>query len=281
MHSHSSTFPYKSYSFSDQWINTGHSKTNLPSKDFSLHCHDSYEIYYFMNGDVRYLVEGREYHPVPGSMFLFYPNVFHGFKVDSDLPYERCTLHFSPNMFPPETAKLLLTPFQPNPLEQTIYYPNAESFHIESFFSQLFQATQMPKKIRDNAIRIRMENLLLQILMMSQKTESSQPIASFPIAEEIIHYLNNHLADPITLDSLSKQFFVSKYHLGNLFKKATGTTVMDYIIRKRLAAARQLIAQGVPAGEASNQVGFRDYSVFFRAYKKVYACAPTSLRESL
>ena len=46
-----------------------------------LHCHNFYEIYFFMDGTVDYLVEGRRYTPTPASLLLLSPNVFHGVKI--------------------------------------------------------------------------------------------------------------------------------------------------------------------------------------------------------
>ena len=42
---------------------------------------------------------------------------------------------------------------------------------------------------------------------------------------EILDYINTHLHEQITLDSLEERFYVSKYHLCHLFRKNTGVTV--------------------------------------------------------
>lgn len=267
-------FPYPDYSYRDQFITTSHRVSTSHSEEFYLHCHDVYEIYYFISGDVSYLVEGREYRPATGSAFLFYPNIFHGFRVNSSQPYERCTLHFPASLLSPENAELLLSPFQAGHTGGEVYYPDGKKYGLETCFAQLFQAAQGEEDLRSMAVRLRLENLLLQALLMSRESRATLPRPVQPLAGEILSYINENLSQPMSLDSLAGRFFISKYQLGTLFKKATGTTVMDYIIRKRLAAARQLIAQGIHAGDAALRSGFGDYSVFFRAYKKVYGCAP-------
>lgn len=70
-------------------------------------------------------------------------------------------------------------------------------------------------------------------------------------------------------------FFISKYYMNRAFKKATGTTVMDYLIYKRVIMARQLILNGHTASDAAAQSGFGDYSTFYRAYKKLMHHAPS------
>ena len=62
--------------------------------------------------------------------------------------------------------------------------------------------------------------------------------------------------------------------MNRAFKKDTGTTVMDYLIYKRVVMARQLMLNGFTASDAANETGFGDYSTFYRAYKKVMGCRP-------
>ena len=48
-----------------------------------------------------------------------------------------------------------------------------------------------------------------------------------------------------------------------------------YILYKRMAVVRKELAMGAPAAEAASRAGFGDYSSFFRAYKKMFGCAPS------
>ena len=50
---------------------------------------------------------------------------------------------------------------------------------------------------------------------------------------------------------------------------------MQYIIYSRVLYAKQLLAEGVPAVEASTRVGFADYSNFYRSYRKVTGRTPS------
>ena len=49
----------------------------------------------------------------------------------------------------------------------------------------------------------------------------------------------------------------------------------QYILRKKLATARKLIAEGTPPTVAAMQVGYENYSNFYRQYTKHYGTAPT------
>jgi YesN/AraC family two-component response regulator len=49
------------------------------------------------------------------------------------------------------------------------------------------------------------------------------------------------LNQPLSLNSLSEHLYISKYYLSVLFKKATGFSINEYIIAKRIARARELL----------------------------------------
>ena len=94
---------------------------------------------------------------------------------------------------------------------------------------------------------------------------------------EIIHYINENLAGDLSIEALSEQFYLSKYHMMRKFKEETGYSVHEYILEKRILAARELILSGVPASVASLECGFNDYSTFSRAYKKVLKQIPSKV----
>jgi len=59
------------------------------------------------------------------------------------------------------------------------------------------------------------------------------------VVDAVLHYINEHYSEPLTLDQLSEKFFISKYHLLRKFDAQVGTTVHRYILQKRLLNAKQ------------------------------------------
>lgn len=85
-------------------------------------------------------------------------------------------------------------------------------------------------------------------------------------------YLENRLADKITLDDLAGAAGMSKYHFLRLFKGSAGATPMDYLRGRRLEKARDLVlTTGLPLKDIAARVGFADeyhLSSLFRKYLK-------------
>lgn len=259
---------------------------------FQRHCHSGYEIYYFLKGDVCYQVEGAQISLRPHSLLLLAPQVFHGVKVLSAAPYERYAVHFDPNLLSgnPEVRAMLLSPFltceQVHKGEEGVCYHHTAHFQIKQYIEQLMdcvdidmetKASEETLSLKETAIKIRLEALLTQLLRIKRQSKegtSAKNLNCHPVTARLIPYLNQNLANPLDLESLAREFFISKYYLNRIFKRDTGTTVMDYVIHKRAALARQYIQEGIKPGQSAQMAGFGDYSGFFRAYKKVYGSSP-------
>jgi AraC-like DNA-binding protein len=91
---------------------------------------------------------------------------------------------------------------------------------------------------------------------------------------QILDYINEHLGEEISIDSLSARFYLSRYYLMHFFKEETGYTIGNYITEKRLMLAKNLVQNGCSITEACFQSGFKNYSTFSRAFKKAFNTIP-------
>ena len=248
------------------------------SEKYELHCHDFYEVYYFLEGDVDYVVEGQNYRPTPDSILLFAPHVMHGVKINNpDIPYRRYTLHFSAEVLSPERRAFLLQAFV-SPAEQSsakVYFENGKRFHIGTYFDSLVECESAKEDLRRELVSLNVEALLSRVAVMCEAEDETQIASGSDTVSRIIRYLNRHLQEEINLDQLSERYYISKHHLNKIFRKATGTTVYDYLLRKRISIARRMLMNGMGIQEAAAEVGFRDYSVFYRSYVRIVGHAPS------
>ena len=252
-----------------------------PLKHFSqyvYHFHNNYEVYYFLSGDADYLVEGREYHLKKHSLLLLAPNVLHGVRVNSNEEYRRCTMYFDIGDLSPERVSRLLSAFPTHPRnpEQVIFYENLEEYNFEVFFKMLAELEEASEENRAFYRPIYLEAFLARIhTMQKEKFPSMGELNGSVIIQNILKYLNENVAEKVTLDDLAERFHISKYYMNRLFKKEIGTTIMDYVTFKRVILAKQYLLNGEPATVVANKVGFGEYSSFYRAYKKVTGVSPS------
>ena len=263
--------------------NCHHSCTENPdSEKFERHCHSSYELIYVIRGEGKYVVESAEYPLFPNTVLLLRPYEYHYVCPRSDCAYERYVIHFSEEMFIDATKSI---PFI-NPQgvrEPGIYFPHMEASEkiraqfelLDLFISGEGEgATDSPTRT-ETLLRTTINQILLLLSFL-------QPDAPHPAENELVgkimQYLSEHFAEDISLEEMSRLFFVSKYYLCHAFRDYMGVSIFSYLTTKRIALAQQMLEDGTPAVDAAYQVGFGDYSVFYRAYRKITGESPAKTK---
>ena len=93
--------------------------------------------------------------------------------------------------------------------------------------------------------------------------------------------MEDNLLSRISLDSLAKQFSISKYYLCHIFKEETGTTIFSYLQTLRIAKAKLLLRTGKNVSEACDLAGFTNYSNFITTFKSYTGYTPKKYAEEV
>ena len=241
---------------------------------FQLHNHDDYEIFIFLEGDAKYIVEEKTYTLEPWDIIIIRKHEMHRIYHNSDTQYRRIVLNVTPEFFKQNQC----TEYEAQFIKAPVGTDNKiDAATVRS--SGLYDAFMRYKKYSENyaldpATPILIASLT-EILYLINKIAgfSASDITNSPM-KSVLLYLNNRYNEDISLDMLAEKFYLSKYHLCRAFRKATGLTVHEYICRKRLTRVRELRSEGRSITEAAMEVGFHDYSSFYRAYLKEYGNPP-------
>ena len=243
------------------------------NKDFHLHSHSEYEIYIFLEGDSKYVVDEKNYALSPGDIIIIRKHEMHRVFHNSEKRYRNIVIMVSPAFFKAHGCKEYENAFL-NTASKKGNRVSADAVRS----SGLYDAIMRLKKYSDNFTQpytAITDSMIVEILYLIDKISifETGDTANKTI-KNVINYINNHFTDEITLDALCEKFFVSKYHLCRIFKEATGLTVQSYIKQKRLTLADELKKEGKTLTEAALASGFKDYSSFYRAYMKRYNISP-------
>ena len=119
-----------------------------------------------------------------------------------------------------------------------------------------------------------LSRMMLSELLLHLSECASAPRGEGKVARAADH-LACHFAEQITLEDLSQAIDVSKFYLCRAFRRDSGLTPHAYLNLLRVLRADTLISEGAGAMASGAQVGFRDYTTFFRSYRKVLGCAPS------
>ena len=258
-------------------ISLHHSVTEVPNASaFERHTHKMFELIYVVKGRGRYVVEGVEYPLLPDTVLLLRPYEYHYVCPEGSCPYERYVIHFDEGIaFESEST---LDFFRDDRFGAGVYFPkdslDGAVLHVFESLDAMSRFTEDETTLLPTG-KVMVRSIVTQILLLLRAACPAEPVApQKDLLFGVIGYINGHLNENLTLDELSKRFFVSKYHLCRAFRRHTGTTFLSYLTTKRVVAAQQMIKEGVPVTEIAYRVGFRDYSSFYRAYRKQTGCAP-------
>lgn len=242
-----------------------------------MHTHTTCEIFCVFRGTGYFIVEGAQHKLEHGKIILLRPGEMHRLTLTGDDSYDRISYHFHESVVDAiDPQHTLLTPFFDRPLgEHNVYTCSAAgNSRIYDLLAQLVRKTPDEYTTRLNA-RVALFSLLSEFKHLYDARQYLSPDQDSAHLRAVLEYINNNLTQPLSVDGLCQRFFMSRSQLNREFKRATGTTVWDYVMSKRLLQARIHIANGMRAGEAAVACGFRDYSAFYRSYVKKYETPPS------
>ncbi len=91
--------------------------------------------------------------------------------------------------------------------------------------------------------------------------------------------IDRHYSEPIDLAHISEKVYLSKYHFLRLFKEAYGITPYQYLKKKRIEKAKELLSQGLSVNEVCGLVSFESVQSFSNLFKKETSFRPSEFRK--
>ncbi len=241
-----------------------------------LHFHESVELLLSLSDGGDFFI-GQDMYPIQKNMlFLLDSAVLHRTVHErTDQPYRRYIMHILP-------ARLDRLSTPQTDFSRTIRGAQtctALTDQQRRELTELFQGlehTPPPRFGSDVRQNILLLELLLKIcdIWQSDPAESGIENPDYGRVQPILQYLQEHYTETFSLDSLARQFSVSKYHLCHMFKSVTGFSIMEYVIQRRIVLARELLRQPISVQEAGERAGFQTNSHFIRTFSAYTGVSP-------
>lgn len=253
------------------------------SREFAYHYHDFDKLICFLGGKVDYIIEGKKYELEPYDFLLVNRNEIHKPIVDFAVPYERIILYIEHEFLEQyrKEAYDLTNCFAGTRTEQTnvVRFPAVVT-------RQLYEALLRMEKCEKGegyAKELHEELLFLEFMILFNGACLENVYAYHQTAKynkkiiDMIQYINENLSTDLSIERLAEHFFISKYHMMRCFKEETGYSIHQYILEKRVLAAKTMIQEGMSATTAALECGFKDYSTFARAFRKSVGKTPSEV----
>ncbi|WP_236705146.1 helix-turn-helix domain-containing protein [Hymenobacter sp. AT01-02] len=257
--------------------------TQAEDRDILWHYHPEYELVYIPKGSGRRHI-GQHFSRYEGGELIFMgPNLPHlSFSYEQQGAFEQIVLQLREDFMGdqflqrPELAavqQLFLRSrqglsFGPDTrarvgdtLRQMLDQPAPERLlTLLQLFYQLAAATDVTELHADMGIS-------------NQQAREQQRL------KQVYHYLEQHYAEPITVQELADQTFLTVPAFCRYFKRMTGQTLTNFLQEYRVSQACLLLLQGLPVLEVSYAVGFNNLSHFNRTFRKLTGQSPSAYRK--
>ena len=147
--------------------------------------------------------------------------------------------------------------------------PEAEAYCLND---ELIQRADKMKRVAD--VRSLIFRSMIQMAQLARRNRQGRHVRTAAM-DACVNYIDSHLHYAIRLEDLSQASGLSPAHLSRRFKRETGLTPTEYIRKRRLAEARDLLLEGhLDSSAVANVLGFSSQSYFIACFKKEYGITP-------
>lgn len=273
-------------------------RQNMVSRDFELfyyddrnlskidaHTHNYYEFYFFVEGDISMQV-GKDVYPIHfGDAMLIPPNIAHRAIIHNpEVPYRRFVFWISKEYYEHladiSPCFTYAIDYASKNKQYVCHLDQISLNSLQSKMLRLLEEMQSNRFGKELQIELYVEDFMLSInRLVYDILEPKQVTSDASLYTKLVEYIEEHLEDELSLEKLSEEFYVSKYHIAHVFKDNIGLSIHQYITKKRLAKCQEAIRANMNITDVYHMYGFGDYSSFYRAFKKEYGISPKEYRD--
>ena len=121
------------------------------------------------------------------------------------------------------------------------------------------------------------DNLKISLFQQRLSTEPEQQEER--TITGITRYLQEHLAEEMSLSILAERFHLNPQYISQLFKSEIGVGFLAYLTNIRMEKAKKLLlSSSLPIADVAEQSGYGDYRVFTKVFKKAEGITPSQYR---
>ena len=231
------------------------------------HCHAEFELISVLEGDVSIILEGFPYRLTDHCTAIVSPLRYHTIRANRHGSYRRITALFDLSAVPEV--------LRPHFLHKDASLP--------IFSSDAAKELRTVALSDDPAFYAPLtDGLMIRLLYGDAAAgRGSEPQEIDETLGALLAYVNAHIGEQITLSDLAVHVARSSSAVSHLFREKMGVSPKQYILQKKLALAEQMIRSGMPPTVAAVEIGYDNYSNFYRMYKKQLGVSPSDRRSSI
>lgn len=253
------------------------------------HYHDSYEIDFFINADMRMFIKDASYLLTNGDVLFINEYDIHRVIHNSNSRYTRYVINFRRRFIEPVLKELgtgsLLDEISQKPCKKvsTSLRQMAEMTHILDELVRLYGRLSVHGEQNMTIALIKAQLFILLYKVKGLLKEASNTVA--PVGKEqqvqkIVQFIDANYMHPLSLKVLEKTFNLSKYYICHMFSEVTGFSVFEYIQHRRIIQAQKMLSStDASVTDICYSTGFSNLQHFYRVFKRISRTTPSQYRK--
>lgn len=219
--------------------------------------HTCCEIVYYISGNGKTMIDGKEYSYSPGTFAIIKPYIMH-----DETRFSESEILFLGTIVS-DVDKIYKNGVFPD--------TNKNIYHIMKKIEKEYNNHSYLYNQYMNLLCAELYITICRTLRVDNNNEDN--------FEYTINYIDEYFNEDIKIDSLAKMSGYSYHHFRHLFKAKTGLAPFEYIIEKRIDAAKNLLlSTNKPITYISETCGFSSCSQFSMLFKKHCGLSPKQFR---
>ena len=221
-----------------------------------------------MTGNVKSLLKDRAVEGSESRLMLTAPHMPHLVYLTEPSLYSRVNLSFAPDFvedYVPEWRSLAKI-FGKN--GNILLLTEEQRELCRKKMTELYEESDLFRQ------RLRILEFLSYVAEFDRggEREASEYAPSYVM--EALSYIDTHYSERIVAQELARSLGVCRTTLMTVFRKHTGTTLSEYVMRVRVKAAIRLMRVGETQERVAERVGFCNGGGLNRAFRHCYGMTP-------
>lgn len=239
--------------------------TNKPEID-EREIHSYHEILLYFDGDVELFTINGHHRLKEHSLLIIPAETYHFLKPGKTPGFTRLKIKFPAGAFKNTPLAEIMSKFKV-----------IENFseELKIIFNKL---SEVLRENRKNAAFYAYSTFLMLVCELDMhciNNDGENPHFENSLMSSVAEYISANLSKRLDIKTLADQVHISPSGITHRFKKEFGIPIHKYIMQKRLVYAKRLAEEGKVLTKIYADVGFKDYSSFYKSYINYFGYAPS------
>lgn len=249
---------------------------------------ESFAIVYINSGTGKYIHKQKIDIYIPHSIFMCskdtHLSITPTIKINCTVTIIKFNIHFLEDRKIFAQSVSFLKPFTSHSNEcLCLTISNSNNHSIYSFLDIIINEYQDMKSLSNYIIQNTLASLIIYLARIYDFTvfENNQDVKTTKanLIEHIKATIEKNYNQPISLDSIAKQYYLNSSYLSHYFKKKEGIPLSNYIVKARINQAKLLLVDTEELiFDIASSCGFNTIAYFNSCFKKQENITPTAYR---